>query len=454
MNLPGSFIADLPPEATLTPTIVSEACLSLRRNREQQMARRSTASIIAVLAEMSAKWLQPDFPFRQMALDEGPAKTGFSRQTLIRGIDAFFEVLTAEELERLILQEFGDAGRLDTIVATPAEQRAQLAAMATAPELLVHIGAGNIPSPLWMSMVTGLLLRSAQFIKCATGTSFLPRLLAHSLYDVDPTLASCIELAEWRGGREDLEGPLIEQADCVTVTGADETLTQVRSRLPARVRFVGYGHKVSFGFVAREALSAAAAKKIVSAAAEDIVAWNQLGCLSPHVIYVESGGRIAAEQFAEALADELARHEEVEPRGELDVTEAAAIASRRGFYDVRASSSSETRLWCSPDSTAWTVVYEGDPRFQTSCLNRFVFVKPARDAREVRESADAFRTKVSTVGLAAPDGRGRQLAEEFGRWGASRICPLGRMQKPPLTWRHDGRPPLGDLIQWTNWERD
>jgi len=26
------------------------------------------------------------------------------------------------------------------------------------------------------------------------------------------------------------------------------------------------------------------------------------------------------------------------------------------------------------------------------------------------------------------------------------------MQNPPLAWRHDGRPPLADLVSWTDWE--
>src|SRR5687768_12044749 len=117
MNLPGSFIADLPPEATLSATLITDACLALRRNREQQLVHRSTEAIICVLAELRANWVQPDYPFRQMALEEGPAKTGFSRQTLIRGIDAFFEALTAEQLHNLIVQEFGHPQRLDALVA-------------------------------------------------------------------------------------------------------------------------------------------------------------------------------------------------------------------------------------------------------------------------------------------------------------------------------------------------
>jgi hypothetical protein len=34
MNLPNYFLADLPPEAALSPTMIAEACQTLKRNRE------------------------------------------------------------------------------------------------------------------------------------------------------------------------------------------------------------------------------------------------------------------------------------------------------------------------------------------------------------------------------------------------------------------------------------
>ena len=75
-------------------------------------------------------------------------------------------------------------------------------------------------------------------------------------------------------------------------------------------------------------MSGLASRRIVERAAADVAAWNQMGCLSPHLIYVEEGGDLSAEQFAEALAKEMERREAAEPRGELPVESAAAIASR------------------------------------------------------------------------------------------------------------------------------
>ncbi|MBE0542879.1 MAG: hypothetical protein IH623_16130 [Verrucomicrobia bacterium] len=452
MTLPNYFLADLPPEATLAPAMVEEACLTLKRNRAQYLATRSTEQLVRVLVGVAEGWRRADNPFRQLALAEGPARTGFARATLEKGLDQFFQQYTAENFKTLLAQELGDARALDEPCPSPAGDGRLRHAIAVGPEFLVQFTAGNIPNPALMSLTLGLLTRSAQFVKCASGASYLPRLFAHSIYEADRKLGACLEIAEWRGGNAALEEVLFAHADCLTVTGSDETLAAIRARLPLKTRFVGYGHRVSFGFLAGEALAGFSVSKVVSQVADDIVAWNQLGCLSPHVIYVQTGGGASAEHFAESLADELARREVDEPRGELPAAHAATIASRRAIYEVRAAHSPETRMWHSRDSTAWTVVYEADPRFQTSCLHRFVYVKPVKDLGEALRHADAVRGQVSTVGLAAPEHIAKDLAVQLARWGVPRVCPVGRMQQPPLTWRHDGRPALGDLVTWTDVE--
>jgi hypothetical protein len=453
MNLPNYFLADLPPDAAVSATMVTEACQALRRNRERYLAIRTTQSLVNAIGSVAKSWLEPAYPFRKLALDQGPAALSFSRPTLAAGLDSFFKQITREHLQALVEQDLGQSQRLDEMTASPVEQEANRASIATGPELLAHITAGNLPNPALLSIVLGLVARSAQFVKCATGTSLLPRLFAHSLYEPEPKLAACLEIAEWRGGKADLENALFEQADCVTATGSTENLAAIRQRLPPKLRFLGYGHRLSFAYVSGAVLSGLNARKIIARAAEDIVAWNQLGCLSPHVIYVEHGGGLSAEQFAEKLGEELEQREQSQPRGELPVQTAASIASRRSFYELRAAHAGHTRCWCSKNSTAWTVIYEADPRFQTSCLNRFVYVKGVTHLTEMLQNADSIRGNVSTVGLAAPEDKVQALATELARWGVTRVCPLGQMQNPPLTWRHDGRPSLGDLVTWTDWEQ-
>jgi Acyl-CoA reductase (LuxC) len=453
MNLPSYFLADLPPEAQLTPGLITEACQTLKRNRQQFLESRTTDSIIRVLDRLGRDWLSPDFPFRQKVLEVGPAETCFSAEVLAAGLDNFFRQWTTENIESLLRQELGHPNRLDDFVPDEHEEgHTARSSVALGPQLLANFAPGNIPVPVLMDMSLGLLAHSAQFVKCASGQYFVARMFAHSLYEADHKLGACLEIADWKGGDENLESALFAEADCVVATGNDETLAAIRNKLPGTARFLGYGEKVSFGFVTREALERQT-HAILEHAAADITAWNQRGCLSPHVIYLEDRGSGSAEEFAKSLAEKLEALEKTHPRGKLNTRDAAAIASRRAFYEVRAAHSPETVMWASRESTAWTVVLEYDPRFQISCQNRFIYVKMVPDLTLALQGAEPVREKISTVGLACAPAQTPELARRLGRWGAKRICPLGQMQRPPLGWRHDGRPPFGDLVTWIDWEK-
>ena len=148
--------------------MIAEACQTLKRNREHYLVNRSTESLIPVLSDVADGWLEADNKFRKLALETlAPRRSPFSRETLARRLDNFNKQLTRENFHALLVQEFGDAKRLDVMTATIAEQKQNRAATVNAPEFQVHITAGNIPNPTLTSMVFGLLTRSSNIVKCA-----------------------------------------------------------------------------------------------------------------------------------------------------------------------------------------------------------------------------------------------------------------------------------------------
>src|SRR2546430_9173525 len=90
MNLPNYFLADLPAGATLNATMISEACHALKRNRDQYLAGRPTQSLISILSDLAASWLDAHYRFRQLALQLGPQTSGFSVATFSAGLGGFF----------------------------------------------------------------------------------------------------------------------------------------------------------------------------------------------------------------------------------------------------------------------------------------------------------------------------------------------------------------------------
>ncbi len=452
LDLPNYFLIDLPTEARLVPTMLREALRQIKRNRRQYIRNMSTEDVIRVLARLADNWRDDLYPFRKYVLEAGPKAMGFSQQTLRRGLDQFFEHITEDSLHNLLAQEFGDARRLDTPSPTPEELVENRMSLAVGPELIGHITTGTAPCLMLMSMIHGLLVGSSQFIKCDHGEGFLPRIFAHSIYEAHGKFGACLELAEWEGGQTHLEEELFTEADCVTAIARNKTLEAIHKRLPDNTIFLNYGQRVSFGFITKDVMTRALAHEQAHLAADDVAAWNQQGCLAPHVIYVQSGGPLGGEQFSEMLAVALEQKEDEDPRGELPHATDTNITDLQLMYANRSANVGDVRIWQSEGSTAWTVVYDREKIFKTSSLNRFIFIKEVIDLDEALRNTEMVRGQVSTVGLAATKLDAAEIVRQLAHWGVTRVCPIGQMQNPPLTWRHDGRPALGDYVRWTDWE--
>jgi hypothetical protein len=278
----------------------------------------------------------------------------------------------------------------------------------------------------------------------------LPALFVESLREVDAELAECVAVLHWPREETALTQAAVAAAEAVIVYGDDATIAAVNRLTPPTAQFLGYGTKLSFAVVAKEAMTAANLPALAEAAAFDVSVYDQQGCLSPHVIYVEELGELGPRKFAEALAHSMAAYHARVPRGLLTVEEAAAVKQLRDAYEFRGATDRRVAVWTSGNSNDWTVIYEDDPSFLPSCLNRTVYVKPTDGFKRVLDSVKRFAGKISTVGVAPLDDRALAFAGDLARLGVHRVCPLGDMQCPPLTWHHDGRPNLADLVRWVD----
>ncbi len=452
LNLPAHYLADLPAGAELSPGMLREACAALRRNRERYLAHRTTADIVGVLTSVAAQWRDPRYPLREMVLSAGAGATGFGAKTFARGIDEFFAAFTPEAFEDLLVRDLGSAECLDRFVPCGLSRDNARSIKASGPELMFQLSAERAPVALWVAMALGLLARAAQFVRCDPGSALPARLFAHSIYETDSKLGACLEIGEWRGDHH-FDEVLFEEADCVIASGDRRFLNAVQLRIGEKARFVPCPRGVSFGYIAVDMLSGRHGRKVAADSASDIAAWDQHGPFAPHVIYVQEGGMLSAEHFAGLLAEELEKREAMEPRGDISRAAAAELAARRSVYALRGADGPGTCCWCSRDNDAWTVVSEAEPRFQSSCLYRFSYVKPVASLKEALHAADAVRGSVTAVGLAAPEHQVAELAEELARWGVGRVCPLGQLHRPSIAGWGTARPHLAGLISWTEWER-
>jgi limonene-1,2-epoxide hydrolase len=293
---------------------------------------------------------------------------------------------------------------------------------------LLHVISSNTPHAGLQSLIRGLLLGAQNFVKLPSGGL---REVEDFIKLLPPSLAGNVIAAV------DLPDRWLAESRICIVFGSDATIAHFRQTLPAETLFEAHPHRISLGIVFEERTDSA------SLAAADIARFNQKGCLSPHDIYVAGD----AKSYAARLADALAQFERQDPRGEISALEAAEIADIRANYRFRSANDPRVALWESEHSTAWTVIYEEDHWFASSCLNRLAFVKPLPG--DLTRALGPALPWVAAIGIwpATPEN-----AERAARLQPSRICPLGQMQNPPVTWHQEGRQTLAPLVRWVDFE--
>ena len=439
----------------MSPT-VEQIHDAIRRTREarDRVQHRRTDAIIAGLAQTAKNWLASDSPWRRRAVEQAPATTGFSSAMVNEAVELTFGTITEVALGELL------DGFVCSWERRPRRDREREAVghqSTMPPRLIAHFLAGNVPAPGIASICCGLLSKSANLVKVSSRDPAFPALFVGSLREVDAGLADCVAVLDWRREEVALTEAALAEADTVIAYGDDETIASIRQMVRPVTRFLGYGHKVSFAVIAKEAMTEENLPRLAQATAFDASVYDQQGCLSPHAFYVEGGGQLRPRAFAAALAEAMAAYQARVPRGQLSVEEAAQIAKLRGAYEFRAASDKSVAVWAGAVASGppplkdplrrdsqplsngkvgqagWLVIYEEDPMFTPSCLNRVVFVKPIKRLESIPQLVRRFASSLSTVGMAPMNERTTAFTGELAEIGVSRVCPIGQMQRPALS---------------------
>ena len=375
------------------------------------MSLLAPAELVDRLDRALELWREPDSPWlHRLAKEHG----GFSPEVVSMGVRRGIEFWTRDVLatlrERELVEPSGVPGATGVWLA------------------------GSVPTATFAALLLPLLAGSSVWAKPASADPVTPALFRDSLAE-----AGLPELVRIMPEDEVLQG-----VDCLVAYGSDETLEAVRRRLPAATRFVGYGHKLSLAAIGTHVSVAKAAAEL----ALDLVLWDGRGCLSPAYALVldEPAGR--AESFAAELARALTDCERTLPRPALDLAEEAHIREQRAFAALRP----DARVWASEGSTSWTVAYDPNGPLPSPGALRFARIVTIRSLAELGERCRELSPHLSSIGHGGW-GSDMEIAAIAAASGASRVCPLGRMQLPPIDWNHDGMSPLRPMLRFTDVER-
>ena len=421
----------------------------VRTSSQATLKSMSVSQIIAVVDRGIARLLDANDPYRQELEQLLPLVTGYDAEMVRLGLTGYLKTFRAPQLQRFVAEDFANPKLLDEFQPRPKGGFAK----AFGPELMVHVWAGNVPGlPLW-SLISGLLVKAGNIGKVSSGEPLMASIFARLLVEVEPKLADSLAVVWWKGGDEAREQALFAQADLVAAYGGNDALAKIRNRVPITTRFLPYGHKLSFGMIGRAALDARKATVTARLAAYDVGRYDQQGCYSPQLFYVERGGRVSPQEFAQYLASELAAFEHKYPRRVLPLEDAASVAGWRQTQELKGFERTGS-LVLGEAGAAWSVAYDDVAQPLAPCaLNRSIQVLAVDHLAGVIPLIAQQRAFLQTVGLAAAPKELFQLAELLGQAGVTRVCALGAMTAPEAGWHHDGRFNLLDLVRMVEVEQ-
>ena len=434
------------------PILTSKQCDRLtghiKVNSASFIKKQATNTIIEIIDVAIERLLNRDDPIRQKAEQLLPLITGFDAEMIRLSLTDYLKTFRKPQLLRFINEDFSNPKILDEFQPIMKGGFAK----AFGPDCLLHIWAGNVPGlPLW-SLISGLLVKAGNIGKVSSSEPLFASLFIKLLIEIEPKISDCIAILWWEGGTTDQEHTLLRNADVVLAYGDNKSIKAIQDRTPVTTRYLPYGHKISFGIISATVLDAQKAWAVAHKAANDIARYDQHGCYSPHVFFVEFGGDITPQHFAQYVAHELSCFEEKFPRRILNTEESIQLAEWRNEQELQAITDPGKDIISGNDG-AWTVSFsENAENFSLSGLNRTIRIIGVHSLDQIIPLISPYKKFLQTVGVATSPTELFHISEQLAQHGVTRITGLGSMTAPEAGWHHDGRFNLLDLITLTEIE--
>lgn len=403
------------------------------------LAARPVRSILGAIGDAAARWQDGDFPPRVRALERVCARTGYSMPVAEYALDRLFGALVATDLEATIERELGTIDVLDGFVSRcGVRERALPAGRVGVISSRTTIGVALFPALFALLAKCDVVVKDRE-------DALVAAFFATLAEELDEFRSAAVA-EQWNGEARERD---LAQFDVVVAFGDDATIASIAATLTPRTRLIPFGTRASLGYVAREALAALGdAEQIARGAARDLVLYETEGCLSLHALFVEDGGAIAPDAFAEILAREVERANVEFPLAQRSPQIVANVAAARDLAAFRAAAG-HGRIYSDAGATFVIDTTAGvtePPAF----LPRAIGVRTVGAPSEAVAYCRQHRLPIEAVSVA---GSREDLSAMAIEMGAARIVRFGELQAPPATARHGGRPRIADFVRWMSDER-
>lgn len=395
---------------------------------------------------LKSKWQDPEYKWRKQAQNGLPLRTRFSPAMIRLALDHLGGLFDSAALQKKLDTELRNIPR-QGVPKFDLDKRNYLKwnPLGT----ILHVLAGNVflvgPGALVQGAITGNLT----LLKMSSEETYFLPLFVESLLECEqelgrgPLLSQSLSLLQYSSRQTDVIGALKSRIDGIAIWGGETAVQAYRNDLPARVRSIVFGPKLSFAYLSAAGIQERGLQESANSLAQQISIWDQSACTAPQVCYVE--GKDLAQKLAEELGQALQKIQQTRPQCDLTDNESAEIRKFLSVYEIEeAMGLAEIQ---SGQNLEWNVILDSKTTLATTPLHRTIRVIAIEEDRVVEEQTALLKNYVQTVGVVATAREHVDLSYRLGRAGALRVVSLEEMSGGHLDDPHDG---AFDLPQFLN----
>lgn len=399
---------------------------------------------LQALDTVARQWLSPDYPLRKETVEKLVRHTGLPEAMISSSLDLNLRFLTFPDCEKL----FGFPLKDLRVMEKPVRYlNAQY--LLSSPGLTLFWMPGNLPGPALIDLGLAVLAGGPFIMRVSSHEPYLASAFWHDITRASPDFSPYGLVGTWDPSNHTYLESMRSLLSTVVAYGYETTLKDLHDRLPTYTRFLSFPHRISMALV--EPGYFLDDPSAYDRLARDIAWFNQLGCMSPHHIFIVTSSKKDLEHFLDRLAGALERMNEIWPVRIPDEGTAMRIQSLRA--EMMTAKSSLYRL--GPDLT-WGLFVTAFEHLQPICGYRHAFIHTLERVENFQQIlfSLADRYHLQTLGIGLRRRPEPAWFQQIASLGFRRFCSIGRMQEPAVPGCHDGRPRLLDLLTCVSLELD
>ncbi|MEA1927079.1 MAG: acyl-CoA reductase [Candidatus Auribacterota bacterium] len=317
--------------------------------------------------------------------------------------------------------------------------------------IICHWIAGNITTLAVFSLVESVMAKNGNIVKVPEGSADLIIRILKKLGEIEVLfkdnhysgrdILNSISILSFSSSETLRSREFSMIADGKVIWGGKQAVSSILA-LPQQehCESIIFGPKYSFsvfdrGFIEEEDMDGALKKTVL-----DIIAFDQRGCSSPHVVFFEKSG-VDIKELAARLANCFKEITKKYPMREITPYASSEILDVRARYyldpekDIIAS-----------DGCGWTVLINKDLRLEEPVQNRTIFIK---EVVTIDDVIQLITKKVQTIGVAIKEEKKRErFCSEVTYHGVARCVVPGLMNNFDAPW--DGIFLLSRLVRFVS----